>query len=145
MEPETAISPGGSENEEGTVGNLRDQIGQLESLLLAQKALLEECRQGRSIFEDAAAERLRVIEHGAELLRAGADEIQALRAELGRHASSAAGAAEERMRLESSLREACRGVAEMASRERALTGEILELRHEGLLHSIVRRMSRLFS
>ena len=70
MEPETAISPGGSENEEGTVGNLRLQIGQLVSLLRAQKALMEECRQGRSIFEDAAAERLLVIERGDELPRA---------------------------------------------------------------------------
>ena len=189
MSPETAISPGGAENAELAVRNLRNQVCQLESTLLEREALLQQCRQSQAIFEDAAAERLQVIQQGDELLRARADAILALQREAvqlrlqlndlytaskvlahplpdghgsvteprGRPqsvttlsiaqelASPATIVAEERQRLQRACREAGRGMEELASRERALTREILELRNEGLLHSLVRRVSSLLS
>ena len=141
MEPESAINRGGSEDAERTMGNLRDQVSQLETALLAQQALLAECEQRRAMFEDAANERLQVIQHGDELLRSRAEEIQALHAEL-RELGAAADS--ERIRLQRAWRENGRGMAELANRERALASELLELRNEGLLHSIIRRLRSLF-
>ena len=82
-----------------------------------------------------------MIQRGDELLRSRAEENQALHAEL-RELEAAAGS--ERIRLQRAWREGGRGMAELANRERALTSELLELRNEGLLHSIIRRLRSLF-
>ena len=152
MSPETAISPGGTENAERTIRDLRDQVRQLESALLAQQDLLEQSRQRLAIFEEAASERLLVIQKGDELLQARAEAILALQAETAQLriqvqelASTAAGHAEERQRLRRARGETGRGMEELANRERALTHEILELRNERLVHSILRRLNSLFS
>ena len=152
MSPETASGTGGPENLKWDGRDLRDQVRQLESALLAQQDLLQQCRQRLAIFEEAAGERLRVIQQGAELLKANAAAILAQEAEAGQLrlqvqvlASSAAGHAEERQRLQRASREASRGMEELASRERTLTRENLELRNERLVHSILRRLSNLFS
>jgi len=152
MAPETASSPAGSENTEWAARNLRDQVRQLEAALLAQQDVLQECRQRLAIFEEAAGERLRVILEGDELLKTSAEAILALQSETGKlrrqiHEleTSAACHAEERQRLQGACSEVGRGMEELANRERALTREILELRNEWLVHSILRRLSSLFS
>lgn len=152
MSPETASGTGGPENLKWDGRDLRDQVRRLESALLAQQDLLQQCRQRLAIFEEAAGERLRVIQHGAELLKADAAAILAQEAEAGQLrlqvrelASTAAGHAEERQRLQRASREASRGMEELASRERTLTRENLELRNERLVHSILRHLSNLFS
>ncbi|MFN0101026.1 MAG: hypothetical protein ACKV2U_02930 [Bryobacteraceae bacterium] len=127
------------------VQNLREQVSNLELALLRQRSLLEQCRQRQALFENAAAERLVVIERGDRLLKERADEIDRLRRQIEELTQAIAGHAEERNRLEGAYRESSRGMAELASRERTLTREILELRNEGLLHSIVRRLSGIFS
>ena len=142
MEPESAINSGGSENAERTIDNLRDQVRQLETALLGQQTLLAECGQRLAMFEDAANERLRVIQRGDELLRSRAEENQALHAELRELGATAD---RERIRLQRAWRENGRGMAELANRERALTSELLELRNEGLLHSVIRRLRSLIS
>jgi chromosome segregation ATPase len=156
LPPESAIPVGDSDPSDWTVRNLRDQVSQLEAALLAERALLRQCQESHAIFEHAAKERLLVIERGSDLLQNRADEIAALRQEAaalrlevsrltGQLDSSAAAHAQERERLAGACREASRGMEELANRERSLTREILELRNEGLLHSIIRRLSRLFS
>ena len=152
MSPETASSPGGSENAEWAVHNLRDRVRQLEAALLSKEDLLEQCRQRLAIFEEAASERLRVIQEGDELLKTRAEAILTLQAEAAQLrlqvqelASTAAGHAEERQRLQRACGEAGRGMEELGNRERALTREILELRNERLVHSILRRLNSLFS
>lgn len=148
---ETAVDPNDLERFDWSVRNLRDQVRELESALLLQRATLEESRRQLEVFETAAAERLRVIEEADELLRTRAGTIAALEAEMVRlqEAASAATAqiaemerkhAAEVVRLERARREDRRGMDELAARERTLTAEILELRHEGLVHSIIRRL-----
>lgn len=152
MTPETASSPASPENAEWAARNLQDQVRHLEDALLAQQDALQECRQRLAIFEAAAGERLRVILEGDELLKTSAQAILTLQAEAGELRlqiqeleTSAASHTEERQRLERACREATRGVEELANRERALTREILELRNERLVHSILRRLNSLFS
>lgn len=117
---------------------------------------MQECAQRLAMFENAAGERLRVIEHGDTLLKQQQGTIDQLRAEadaaLGRAgalekelAEAVRRQAEERERLEAARLETGRGVMELAVRERQLTAEILELRNEGLIHSIIRRISGIFS
>ena len=152
MSPETASGTGGPENSEWDGLDLRDQVRRLESALLTQQDLLQQCGQRLAIFEEAAGERLRVIQQGAELLKDNAAAVLALEAEAAQLrlqvrelASTAAGHAEERQRLQRACREAGRGMEELASRERTLTRENLELRNERLIHSVIRRLSSLFS
>jgi hypothetical protein len=151
--PESEIGTGESDS---SVRNLRDQVAQLESALLAQQRLLEECRERKELFEHAAEERLRVIEHGDQLLRSRAETISALQQETRQLrlqvdrleqdlAVSVARHREERNRVQRAYGEAGRGMAELAARERALVREILELRTEGLLHSIIRRLRSILS
>jgi hypothetical protein len=125
LSPETA--PGAGE-----------QVTQLE-------AALEKCRERLAIFEKAAVERLRVIEQGDALLRGQAETIAALQQEIDGLQLELQKGAVEHARLERAREEAGRGMAELANRERALTLENLELRNEGLLHSIIRRLRNLLS
>ncbi len=140
---------------EQAVRNLTEQVQQLELLLLTQRGQLQDCAQKLAMFETAACERLRVIEHGDALLRQQKDTIErvrreasgwqeraeALEAQLGTDGEQYAA---ERRRLEQARLEAGRGMRELAERERRLTAEILELRNEGLLHSMIRRIRRIF-
>jgi chromosome segregation ATPase len=151
--PESEIRTGDSDS---CVRHLKDQVAQLESALLAHQALLVECQQRQAFFEHAAEERLRVIEHGDQLLRSRAETISALQEEtrqlrlqvdrvVQELAVSVARHREERNRVQRAYSEAGRGMAELAARERALVREILELRSEGLLHSIIRRFRSILS
>ncbi|MBL8240900.1 MAG: hypothetical protein JNM66_26000 [Bryobacterales bacterium] len=141
---------------EQAIRNLTAQVQQLELLLLSHRTRMQECAQRLAMFENAAGERLRVIEHGDTLLKQQQGTIDQLRAEadaaLGRAgalekelAEAVRRQAEERERLEAARLETGRGVMELAVRERQLTAEILELRNEGLIHSIIRRISGIFS
>jgi len=156
MEPEIAVSPGGLETPEWAAHNLRSQVSQLEALLVSQQSLLADCRKRQALFEEAAGERLRVIQQGDQLLQTRAQAIQMLQGEADQLRlrvkeliieleASAASAAAERQRLRSVCREAGRGMEELASRESALTRELLELRNEGLIHSMIRRLRNIFS
>lgn len=140
---------------ETAVRNLREQVVQLELTVLAQQAELQGCAQRAAMFEHAAAERLRVIEQGDQLLQAQRGVIaewEQTGAELQRRADALAregqaaitAQVEEREANERVRREAGRAMEELAGRERALMREILELRDEGLLHSIIRRISNIF-
>jgi len=61
------------------------------------------------------------------------------------HAEALAAECARTAAAEAGRREASRGSEELALRERTLTRQLLELRSEGLLHSIVRRVRNLFS
>lgn len=113
--------------------------------MLSPEAALEECRERLAIFENAALERLRVIEHGDALLRGQAETIALLQQEISDLRLELQKDAAERAKLERACQEAGRGMAELANRERALSLANLELRNEGLLHSIIRRLSNLLS
>lgn len=133
LSPESA--PGSVDSE---LSELREQVAQLEDAL-------ETCRERLAIFENAAVERLQVIEKGDALLRGRAETIAALQQEIGQLRLELQQGAEEQKRLDRACQEASRGMAELAGRERALTAENLELRNEGLLHSIIRRLRSLLS
>jgi hypothetical protein len=121
---------------------------------------LEQAQQAHAAFEAVSIERLRVIEDGGRLLQDRAAEIARLKERIQELQSSVdetrqqsadtveaavRRAAEEEERLTLACREAKRGMEELAARERAQTREILELRNEGLLHSIIRRVRALFA
>jgi hypothetical protein len=131
-----------------------------ENRLETARQELAQSRQLQASFEAVATERLRVIEEGGQLLRTRAETILALEkkiqilqadlAESRQQHDDALGlatsrAAAEQKRLELACREAKRGMEELAARERAQTRELLELRNEGLLHSIIRRIQALFA
>jgi len=121
-----------------SVAGAGEQATQLE-------AALEKCQERLAIFENAAVERLEVIEKGDALLRDQAEKIAALQEQIiGLQLELQTGIAES-TKLERACKEASRGMAELANRERALTAENLELRNEGLLHSISRRLRNLSS
>jgi hypothetical protein len=126
------------EDSDAAIGNLRDQVRHLEATLLL-------VNQRAAMFETAAAERLSVIEHGDQLLQARAQTIFALEEKVTALQQQLDRATPEQKHLENACREAKRGMEELANRERAQTREILELRNEGLLHSIIRRARSLFS
>jgi chromosome segregation ATPase len=134
---------------------LRQQVRELETGLVAAHTALRECREQKEMFETAAGERLAAILHGETLLTARMEAITALRAELER-VQREFGECQERLaaalaenaaveaRARHAARESARGMAELAERERRLTQENLELRNQGLLHSIC-CLSSLFS
>ena len=143
-------------SEADAAGHLRQQVRELELALTAAHSALQECRQQKEMFETAASERLEVILRGEKLLKARMEAIAGLQeesAQLRQQADELAAqltaATAQRSDLERrALRQAnesARGMAELAERERKLTIENLELRNEGLLHSIIRRISRIFS
>jgi hypothetical protein len=135
-------------------------IAHTENQLDAVRQELAQSRQSQASFEAVATERLRVIEEGGQLLQARAEvilalekTIQSLQSDLAESrqqheealSQAISRAAAEQKRLELSCREAKRGMEELAARERAQTQELLELRNEGLLHSIIRRVQALFA
>lgn len=139
-----------------TVQNLREQVRHLETLLLHQRLALLECRKNQETFATAAAERLTVIERGDALLRERDLAIEQARQDMAavledvaqlQSTLSAQEAAheKERAKWELARREALRGMEELVRRERELTRENVVLRNRGLIHSIIDRMSRIFS
>jgi chromosome segregation ATPase len=138
LPPESEPGTGDSELSESVIRNLRDQVTQLD-------AVLKKCQERLAMFENAAVERLHVIEKGDALLRGQAETVAAMQQEISQLRLELKEGAEERAKLERACQEAGRGMVELANRERALTGQILELRNEGLLHSIIRRIRSLLS
>jgi chromosome segregation ATPase len=152
-EADPALTP---EMAERTSESLRQQVRELEQGLLAARAALLECAQQREMFETAAGERLAAILHGEALRKAQLETVAGLQEESAgllqrvaeleaRLAEVAAERAHWERRALQQERELARGMAELAERERNLTRENLELRNEGLLHSIIRRISSLLS
>ncbi|MBM3782784.1 MAG: hypothetical protein FJW30_00410 [Acidobacteria bacterium] len=88
-------------------------------------------RAQANLFEQAAQERLQVLERSDALLKAAIAENEELRAQL-----AAARADAGRWKEES------RGAREVAEREKAAAARVLELENEGLLDSILRHWRR---
>lgn len=142
--PDSSIGPAGSDLSEIAIRNLREQVQTLEANVLTLHARLEEARERRTFFEAAAAERLQVIQRGDSLLRARSETIQDLEQKLT-EISGVAESLRSQLAAASDRKEESRSLAELAARERNLTRELLELKKEGLLHSIVRRVRKLLS
>ena len=95
--------------------------------------------------------------HGFAMFNAMPDEQRPCAADLNRWLAAGqvranidrvlplAAAAAEKQRLELACLDAKRGMEELAARERAQIRQILELRNEGLLPSILRRVRELFA
>jgi transcriptional regulator NrdR family protein len=115
-----------------------EQVTQLETAL-------EKCQERLATFENAAVERLEVIEKGDALLRDQAEKIAALQQQSIELRLELQTGNAENTKLERASQETSRGMAELANRERTLTAENLELRNERLLHSISRRLRNLSS
>lgn len=151
LPPESEKHAGVPETSAWAFRNLTAQVRQLEMVLLAQSSELQQCRERAEVFETAAAERLTVIERGDQLLHSQRETIAELQRQLNELRTEMDAArnelfrfqaqqSEEQRRLETAKLEALRGTEELAYRERVLTRENLELRNEGLLHSIIRRI-----
>jgi len=149
LPPEPVVGAGDREPSESLIRQLREQVSQLELAVLERQESLETCQERLAIFESAACERLRVIEQGAALLYERDSSIKSLELAIARlrheFEALASDRTVEREQSERANREALRGMAELALRESALTREIVELRNEGLLHSIIRRIGCLLS
>lgn len=124
--------------------NLREQVTALEATALILQARLSESRERAAMLAASAEERLQVIQKGDTLLREKQEAIRLLEQKL-------AGTEESVERLRRQLaqpedrHEENRALKELAARELKLTQELLVLKKEGLLHSIVRRVRSLLT
>ncbi len=157
MPPEVnAVAPPQDEPSLWALQNLKEQVRHWESLLLHQRSHLADCIRQRDVFERAAQDRLAVIDEGQRLIRERDHRITQLTGQISSLREQLAAAGEEVSRLSEQYRlervelkraclEAGRGMTELAQREKALTAQVLELQREGLIDSVIRRISALIT
>ena len=127
----------------------QDQLSVLETAAAGQAEQLIESQQR---FHLAAAEQAELLSQSQDLLRQRDAAIRELSRQLADQQAQRESLEQQLpplhariQQLEVDVAERRRGSLELAARERTLTAELLELRNEGLLHSIIRRARTLFS